>query len=102
MRCKHDHRCGKVFPEVGSGQYCCCNSHVIVAKVVGSGATALFYGGYTAEASPFLKQLRAAGWKGTFVGGDGVTDNKMLSAHGEGDVWGHILTRTGRPGHSFE
>ena len=25
----------------------------------GSGATAVFYGGYTAEASPFLKQLRA-------------------------------------------
>ena len=27
-------------------------------------------GGYTAEASPFLKQLRAGGYKGILVGGD--------------------------------
>jgi branched-chain amino acid transport system substrate-binding protein len=64
----------------------------IVTKVGGSGATALFYGGYTEEASPFLKQLRAGGWKGTFVGGDGVYDANMLSVTGNADVEGAVAT----------
>jgi len=64
----------------------------IVTKVVASGADALFYGGYTAEASPFLKQLRAAGWKGLFVAGDGVYDDNMLSATGKQDVEGAVVT----------
>ena len=34
-----------------------------------SGADALFFGGYYAEAAPLIKQLRDAGWKGTFVVG---------------------------------
>jgi branched-chain amino acid transport system substrate-binding protein len=66
--------------------------NTLVTKVAGSGATALFYGGYTAEASPFLKQLRAGGWKGTFVGGDGINDANMLSATGKADVEGTIAT----------
>jgi len=63
-----------------------------VTKVVGSGATVLFYGGYTKEASPFLKQLRAKGWKGTLVGGDGLYDANMLSATGQADVEGTVVT----------
>ncbi len=66
--------------------------NAIVTKVVGTGADALFYGGYTAEASPFLKQLRAAGWHGLFVGGDGINDANMLSATGKADVEGTIST----------
>lgn len=54
----------------------------VVTKVVGSGATVLFYGGYTAEAAPFVKQLRAAGWKGTFVGGDGINDDNYIKVGG--------------------
>jgi len=64
----------------------------LVTKVKGSGATAMFYGGYTAEASPLLKQLRAAGWTGTMVGGDGINDANMLSATGKSDVEGTIAT----------
>ena len=64
----------------------------IVTKVTSSGATALFYGGYTEEASPFLKQLRAAGWKGTFVGGDGIYDANMLSVTGNADIEGAVAT----------
>jgi branched-chain amino acid transport system substrate-binding protein len=59
----------------------------IIAKVKTSGATVLFYGGYTAEAAPFLKQLRAQGWTGQFVGGDGINDDNMIKvagADGEG------------------
>ena len=36
-----------------------------VTKVKASGADALFYGGYYAEAGLLVKQLRDAGWKGT-------------------------------------
>jgi branched-chain amino acid transport system substrate-binding protein len=64
----------------------------IISKVRTSGATALFYGGYTEEASPFLKQLRAAGWTGTFVGGDGIYDANMLSVTGQKDVEGTVAT----------
>ena len=64
----------------------------IISKVKTSGATALFYGGYTEEASPFLKQLRASGWTGTFVGGDGIYDANMLSVTGNADVEGTIAT----------
>src|SRR5262245_138927 len=64
----------------------------IVTAVVASKADALFYGGYTAEASPFLKQLRAGGWTGLFVGGDGIYDDNMLSATGKADVEGTIAT----------
>lgn len=64
----------------------------IVTKVTASGATALFYGGYTEEASPFLKQLRAGGYKGTFVGGDGIYDANMLSVTGKADVEGAVAT----------
>jgi branched-chain amino acid transport system substrate-binding protein len=64
----------------------------VVNKIKQSGADAVYYGGYTAEASPFLKQLRAAGYKGLFVGGDGIYDDNMLSATGKSDVEGTIAT----------
>jgi len=64
----------------------------VVTAVNTSGAGALFYGGYTAEASLFLKQLRAAGWHGTFVGGDGINDANMLSVTGTADVEGTTAT----------
>jgi branched-chain amino acid transport system substrate-binding protein len=63
-----------------------------VTKIKGSGATVLFYGGYTAEASLFLKQLRAQGWTGVMVGGDGINDTNMLSVTGQKDVEGTIAT----------
>lgn len=64
----------------------------VISKVKASGATVLFYGGYTQEAAPFLKQLRAAGWKGTFMGGDGINDANMLSVTGQQDVEGTVAT----------
>lgn len=63
-----------------------------VTKIKGSGATVLFYGGYTAEASLFLKQLRAQSWTGIMVGGDGINDTNMLSVTGQKDVEGTIAT----------
>jgi branched-chain amino acid transport system substrate-binding protein len=64
----------------------------VVTKVTTSGAAVVYYGGYTAEASLFLKQLRAGGFTGQFVGGDGLYDANMLSVTGTADVEGTIVT----------
>lgn len=63
----------------------------IISKVKTSGATVLFYGGYTAEAAPFIKQLRAQGWTGQFVGGDGINDDNYIKVAGA-DGGGTIAT----------
>lgn len=49
-----------------------------VTKVTSSGADALFFGGYSPEAAPLIKQLRDGGWKGTFVVADGVKDQSFI------------------------
>ncbi len=53
-----------------------------VTKVTASNADALFFGGYYAEAALLTKQLRQAGWKGTFVAADGVKDDGYIKAGG--------------------
>jgi branched-chain amino acid transport system substrate-binding protein len=64
-----------------------------VTKVKASGADALFYGGYYAEAGLFYKQLRAGGWEGTFVSGDGSKDPGFVeSAGGAANAEGAVLT----------
>jgi branched-chain amino acid transport system substrate-binding protein len=64
----------------------------VISKIKSSGVNVVFYGGYTAEASPFLKQLRRASWTGTMVGGDGINDNNMISTTGNADVEGTLAT----------
>jgi branched-chain amino acid transport system substrate-binding protein len=54
-----------------------------VTKIKASGADALWYGGYYAEAGLLAKQLRAAGWKGYFVSGDGSNDPGFVEAAGK-------------------
>lgn len=53
-----------------------------VTKVVASKAPAVFYGGYYAEAALLVKQLRSAGYQGTFVAADGVKDDGFIKAAG--------------------
>ena len=53
-----------------------------VTKVTASGADVLFYGGYYAEAGLLMKQLRAGGWNGVFVSGDGSDDPGFVEAAG--------------------
>lgn len=53
-----------------------------VNKVVASNATALFFGGYYDAAGRLVKQLRAAGFKGTFMSGDGSEDARFVSDAG--------------------
>jgi branched-chain amino acid transport system substrate-binding protein len=63
-----------------------------VQKIVASGATAFFYGGYYQNAGLLRKQLTAAGWKGTLVAGDGVDDPGYATAAGNDAAAGSIVT----------
>ncbi len=51
-----------------------------VSKVVDSNADAVFFGGYYAEATILIGQLRDGGFDGTFVVADGVKDPAFLDA----------------------
>lgn len=62
-----------------------------VTKVKASGADALFFGGYSPEAAPLIKQLRDAGWKGTFVVADGVKDQSYLD-NAKSSAEGTVIT----------
>ena len=62
-----------------------------VTKVKASKADTLFFGGYSPEAAPLVKQLRDAGWKGTFVSDDGVKAQDFIT-NGQTAAEGSILT----------
>ena len=64
----------------------------VVSDVKTSGADVLFYGGYTEEAAPFLKQLRTGGYTGKFMGGDGINDANMISVPGASTAEGVLAT----------
>ena len=64
----------------------------LVQKVVSSQATALFYGGYYTNAGLIRKQLTAAGWKGTLLGGDGMKDPGLSKAAGNAAAVGTVVT----------
>jgi branched-chain amino acid transport system substrate-binding protein len=63
-----------------------------VNKVKQSGATVIFYGGYYTNAGLLRKQLTAAGWTGTLVGGDGVNDPGFIKAAGSAAAEGSVFT----------
>lgn len=64
----------------------------VVQRVVSSGATAMFYGGYYQNAGLIRKQLTAAGWKGVLLGGDGMKDPGLAKAAGNAAAVGTIVT----------
>ena len=63
-----------------------------VTKAKASGADALFYGGYYAEAGLLSKQLKAGGFKGAFVSGDGSLDPGFVEVAGAEGAEGAALT----------
>jgi len=69
-----------------------------VGKVKNSGADAVFYGGYTNEAAPFLKQLRGAGVTAKFIGGDGINDPAFPTGAGATESEGAVVTCPCLPG----
>lgn len=60
------------------------NFDATISKVKTSGADAIAYGGYTNEAAPLLKQLRAGGVTAKFLGFDGLYDPAFASGAGAG------------------
>jgi branched-chain amino acid transport system substrate-binding protein len=61
---------------------------IIAQKVVSSADTALFYGGYDAQAAQFAKALTAAGYKGiTMTGNGGKSSIFTKDAGASGDGW---------------
>lgn len=62
-----------------------------VTKARAANPEVFYYGGYYAEASNLIKQLRSAGWKGTFVSDDGVKDDAFVKQGGSATE-GAILT----------
>ncbi|GIJ23953.1 branched-chain amino acid ABC transporter substrate-binding protein [Micromonospora lutea] len=63
-----------------------------VTQVKSSGATAIYYGGYYAEAGLIRKQLTAAGVTATLVAGDGVNDPSYITGAGAAAAEGDVLT----------
>jgi branched-chain amino acid transport system substrate-binding protein len=68
-----------------------------VTKVTSSGADAIFYGGYYAEAGLLVKQLRQAGFTGLFMSGDGSEDPAFVKAAGAQAANGAILSAPAGP-----
>lgn len=61
---------------------------VISQKVKASGAQALFYGGYDTQAGQFAKALKAAGYTGIVMTGNGGKSSKFTQTAGSaGDGW---------------
>ncbi|MCA1982534.1 branched-chain amino acid ABC transporter substrate-binding protein [Nocardioides nematodiphilus] len=69
----------------------------VVTQVKASGADAFYYGGYYAEAGLLAKQLRNAGFKGTFMSGDGAEDPAFVKAAGSAAAEGALLTAPAGP-----
>ena len=49
----------------------------VIANIVKSGATAVYWGGMFVQGGILYNQLREAGFKGALVGGDGLFDNEF-------------------------
>lgn len=64
----------------------------IAQKVSASGADTLFYSGYYAELALFIKALKAAGYKGNIVSGDGANDDQLITQAGASAAEGVYLT----------
>lgn len=80
--------------EVQTGQ---TDFSATVAKVKGANVDALFYGGYYAESGLLVKQLRAAGWTGKFVSGDGSEDPAFVTTAGAAAANGALLSAPAGP-----
>jgi branched-chain amino acid transport system substrate-binding protein len=80
-----------ITPALAANNDSACNDKVTtgqkdfsstVNKVNAAKADAVFYSGYYAEAAPLDQQLVQAGFKGTFIGPDGVKDPQFLKLAG--------------------
>jgi branched-chain amino acid transport system substrate-binding protein len=54
-----------------------------VSKIINAKPDAVFYSGYYAEGAPFDQQLVNKGYKGVFIGPDGVKDDQFIKLAGD-------------------
>ncbi|MEX0427529.1 branched-chain amino acid ABC transporter substrate-binding protein [Nocardioides sp. DS6] len=54
----------------------------VVSKIMNAKPDAVFYSGYYAEGAPLDQQLVSKGYKGTFIGPDGVKDDQFIKLAG--------------------
>ncbi|MEV8215129.1 branched-chain amino acid ABC transporter substrate-binding protein [Leifsonia sp. NPDC077715] len=55
----------------------------VISKIINAKPDAVYYAGYYAEGAPFDQQLVNKGYKGTFVGPDGVKDDQFIKLAGD-------------------
>lgn len=67
------------------------NFDATISKVRTAGADAVAYAGYTNEAAPLLKQMRAGGVTAKFLGFDGLYDPQFVEGAGAGGE-GAVIT----------
>ncbi len=60
------------------------NYNPIAQTITASGADAMFYGGYDAQAALLAKALKSAGFKGITVGGNGIKSTRVHQELGYG------------------
>ncbi len=69
----------------------------IATKVVGAKVDAVVYGGYFAELALFVKALKAAGFKGAIVSGDGSKDDQLIKQAGAAAEGVYLTCACGGP-----
>ncbi len=74
---------GKVVgtDQVSTGQ---TDFGALVTKVTAAKPALVYYGGQYPEGAPFAKQLFAGGFRGSFMGGDGLDDPSFIKTLGTG------------------
>ncbi|OEJ36086.1 branched chain amino acid ABC transporter substrate-binding protein [Streptomyces subrutilus] len=68
---------------------------VLASKVRGSGAEAVYFGGYHTTAGPLSQQLKQAGVTIPLMGGDGIFDQQFLTTNAKAE--GDLATNIGVP-----
>jgi len=68
-----------------------------VAKIKSSGANAVIYTGYYPDGGALAKALSDGGWKGQFVGGDGVLNDAYIGVAGKTAAEGTKFTAPAVP-----
>jgi branched-chain amino acid transport system substrate-binding protein len=72
-----------------------------VTKVTSAGSDAVYYAGYATDAGLIVKQLRDAGWEGTFSSGDGTQDTTFIDVAGAAAEGSLITAAAGAAGPDF-
>ncbi|GAB4007430.1 branched-chain amino acid ABC transporter substrate-binding protein [Nocardioides ultimimeridianus] len=80
--------------QVQSGQ---TDFSATVSKVTAAKPDVVFYAGYYAESGLLAKQLRQAGYKGSFMSGDGSEDAGFVSTAGAAAANGALLSAPAGP-----